>query len=239
MNLRHDGRFLAAPLGSRAFEEAAPPCGSDEWNGSPLGIPVPWGWVVSSSTPCPSGSERIARKCTGRRTLGKRIRPRRPPWPRRKQAHRDGGHLRVPAQVRRRKAVPTLAVLGVQTVPSPRRMGAAGRRPSKRRLRPAPRTLPTESRASRRRRRRPCSRVARRWPRVAGAAVLTTRSRRRRKVLGVPLPKRNGLKVDAQKVTEAITDAAKRTDRIGQRVSRVANGVQDVSETANTAVKKS
>ena len=74
---------------------------------------------------------------------------------------------------------------------------------------------------------------------VAGAAVLAAHSRRRRKVLGIPLPKRNGLKVDAQKITEAITDAAKRTDRIGQRVSRVANGVQDVSETANTAVKKS
>ncbi len=25
MNICHDGRFLAAPLGSRAFEEAAPP----------------------------------------------------------------------------------------------------------------------------------------------------------------------------------------------------------------------
>ena len=74
---------------------------------------------------------------------------------------------------------------------------------------------------------------------VAGAAVLTARSRRRRKVLGIPLPKRNGLKVDAQKITGAITDAAKRADRIGQRVSRVSNGVQDVSETANTAVKKS
>lgn len=74
---------------------------------------------------------------------------------------------------------------------------------------------------------------------VTGAAVLTARSRRRRKVLGVPLPKRNGLKVDAQKVTEAISDAAKRADRIGQRVSRVANGVQDVSETANAAAKKS
>jgi hypothetical protein len=74
---------------------------------------------------------------------------------------------------------------------------------------------------------------------VAGAAVLTAHSRRRRKVLGVTLPKRNGLRVDAQKVTEAITDAAKRADRIGQRVSRVSNSVQDVSETANTAVKKS
>ena len=73
---------------------------------------------------------------------------------------------------------------------------------------------------------------------VAGAAVLTARSRRRRKVLGVPLPKRNGLKVDAKKVTDAITDAAKHADRIGQRVSRVANGVQDVSETANGKAKK-
>jgi hypothetical protein len=58
-------------------------------------------------------------------------------------------------------------------------------------------------------------------------------------VLGVSLPKRNGLKVDSQKITEAIADAAKRADRIGQRVSRVANGVQDVSETANAAAKKS
>ena len=74
---------------------------------------------------------------------------------------------------------------------------------------------------------------------VAGAAVLTARSRRRRKVLGIPLPKRNGLKVDAQKITEAITDAAKRADQIGQRVSRVSNGVQDVSETASAAAKKS
>jgi hypothetical protein len=74
---------------------------------------------------------------------------------------------------------------------------------------------------------------------VAGAVVLSNRSGHRRKVLGVPLPKRNGLKVDAQKVTEAITDAAKRADRIGQRVSRVAGSVQDVSETANATAKKS
>ena len=82
---------------------------------------------------------------------------------------------------------------------------------------------------------------------VAGAVVLSNRSGRRRKVLGVPLPKRkdlplpkrNGLKVDPQKITEAITDAAKRADRMSQRVSRVASGVQDVSETAKTAAKKS
>ena len=74
---------------------------------------------------------------------------------------------------------------------------------------------------------------------MAGAAVLTARSRRRRKVLGVSLPKRNGLKVDAKKITEAIGDSAKRADQIGQRVSRVANGVQDVTETANAVAKKS
>jgi hypothetical protein len=55
----------------------------------------------------------------------------------------------------------------------------------------------------------------------------------------LPLPKRNNLKLDPQKVTEAITDAAKRADRIGQRVSQVATGVQNVSETANKAAKKS
>ena len=73
---------------------------------------------------------------------------------------------------------------------------------------------------------------------VAGAVVLTTRSGRRRKVLGVPVPKPNDLKVDAQKLTEAIADTAKRADRLGQRVSRVATGVQDVSETANAVAKK-
>jgi hypothetical protein len=74
---------------------------------------------------------------------------------------------------------------------------------------------------------------------VAGAVVLNARSGRTRKVLGVSLPKPNGFKVDAQKVTEAITDAAKRADQMGQRVSRVASTVQDVSETANAAAKKS
>jgi hypothetical protein len=74
---------------------------------------------------------------------------------------------------------------------------------------------------------------------VAGATALTAHSRRRRKVLGVPLPKRNGLKVDTQKMTEAIADVAKRADRIGQRVSRVAGGVQATAETANATAKKS
>jgi hypothetical protein len=74
---------------------------------------------------------------------------------------------------------------------------------------------------------------------VAGATMLSARSRRRHKGLGVPLPKRKGLKVDAQKMTEAIADAAKRADRIGQRVSHVANGVQAAADTANATAKKS
>jgi hypothetical protein len=74
---------------------------------------------------------------------------------------------------------------------------------------------------------------------VAAALAVRTRSRRRRKVLGVSLPKTTDFKVDAKKVTEAIADAAKRADRFGQNMSRVASGVQDVSETANKAAKKS
>jgi hypothetical protein len=82
---------------------------------------------------------------------------------------------------------------------------------------------------------------------VAGAAAMNARSNRRRKVLGVPIRKpglklnglrRNGLKVDAQKLSSAVSDAAKRADRFGQRVSSVASGVQQVSETANKEAKK-
>jgi len=74
---------------------------------------------------------------------------------------------------------------------------------------------------------------------LAGAATVAARSGRRRKVLGVQMPTRNGFKTDARKITSAITDAAKRADQFGQRVSRVASGVQNVSETASDAVKKS
>jgi hypothetical protein len=82
---------------------------------------------------------------------------------------------------------------------------------------------------------------------VAGA-VIAARSGKRRSVLGVPMkrsgfsgismPKRSGFKSDARKITGAVTDAAKRADVFGQRVSRVASSVQNVSETANEAVKK-
>ena len=74
---------------------------------------------------------------------------------------------------------------------------------------------------------------------LAGAVALNARSGRR-KVLGVTMPRGNVLKkVDARKIPGAISDAAKRADRFGQGVSRVANSVQMVSETADKAAKKS
>jgi hypothetical protein len=81
---------------------------------------------------------------------------------------------------------------------------------------------------------------------VAGA-ILASKSGGRRKVLGVSmpkhsklsLPKKNGFKSDTQKVTSAVTDAAKRADDFGQGVSRIASSVRKVGETANEAVKKS
>ena len=83
---------------------------------------------------------------------------------------------------------------------------------------------------------------------LAGAAALNARSSRR-KVLGVKMPRADGLKkampkasglkkVDARNVAGTVTDAAMRTDRFAKRVSSVANGVQMVSETADKAAKK-
>jgi hypothetical protein len=73
---------------------------------------------------------------------------------------------------------------------------------------------------------------------LAGAAALKARSRRR-KVLGVTLPRRNPLKkVDARNIPGAITDAATSADRFGQRVSSVAKTVQTVGRTADKAAKK-
>ena len=74
---------------------------------------------------------------------------------------------------------------------------------------------------------------------LAGAAVLNNSRSRRRKVLGVTMPRGNGLKnVDARKIPGAVTDAAKRADQFGQRVSSMARSVQTVSETADHATKK-
>ena len=87
---------------------------------------------------------------------------------------------------------------------------------------------------------------------LAGAAVLNNARSRRRKVLGVTMPRGNGLKnvdglkknvdglkkVDARKIPGAVTDAAKRADLFGQRVSSMARSVQMVSETADQKTKK-
>jgi len=81
---------------------------------------------------------------------------------------------------------------------------------------------------------------------VAGA-VLASKTGGRRKVLGVPMPKRsklslpkkNGFKPDAHKVASAVTDAAKRADSFGQGVSRIASSVKKAGEAADEAVKKS
>jgi hypothetical protein len=81
---------------------------------------------------------------------------------------------------------------------------------------------------------------------VAGA-VLASKTGGKRKVLGVPvpkhsklsLPKKNGFKPDARKVTSTVTDVAKRADDFGQGVSRIASSVKKVGEAADEAVKKS
>jgi hypothetical protein len=78
---------------------------------------------------------------------------------------------------------------------------------------------------------------------VAGA-VVASRSGKRHKVLGiskpkrVPRPKLNGMKPDAETISSAVVDAAKRAEQFGQSVSRVAGSVRDGGETANKAAKK-
>jgi hypothetical protein len=74
---------------------------------------------------------------------------------------------------------------------------------------------------------------------LAGAAALNNARSRRRKVLGVTMPRGKELKnLDARKIAGAVTNGAKRADRFGQRVSSVASSVQTVSETADKAAKK-
>jgi hypothetical protein len=72
---------------------------------------------------------------------------------------------------------------------------------------------------------------------VAGAVVVT-RSNRSRKVLGIPMPANGSIKTDAKKVAGAVNDAAKRADKLGRRVSRVASSVQQMSEAAEEGAKK-
>lgn len=71
---------------------------------------------------------------------------------------------------------------------------------------------------------------------VASAVVLSRAAGKRRKVLGVRMPKRSKLRLP--EIADAVTDAAKRADHLGQRVSSVASSVQKVSETAGEAAKK-
>lgn len=72
---------------------------------------------------------------------------------------------------------------------------------------------------------------------VAGA-IVATRSGKRHKVLGISMPEPNGMKSDARKISAAVVDAAKRADRFGQGVSRVASSVRDAGEAANEVTKK-
>ena len=53
------------------------------------------------------------------------------------------------------------------------------------------------------------------------------------------LPKRSGnLKDGIRSLSKNVSDVAKQADKIGQRVSKTANAVQQVSETADNAAKK-
>ncbi len=72
---------------------------------------------------------------------------------------------------------------------------------------------------------------------VAGA-IAATHSGKRHKVMGVSMPKANGMKPDAKKISDAVVEIAKRADQFGQGVSRVASSVQGVGETANQVAKK-
>lgn len=72
---------------------------------------------------------------------------------------------------------------------------------------------------------------------LAGA-IAATHSSKRHKVMGISMPKANGMKPDAKKISDAVVDAAKRADRFGQGVSRVASSVRDVGEAANEVAKK-
>lgn len=82
---------------------------------------------------------------------------------------------------------------------------------------------------------------------AAGAvAVVVSKNGRKRKVLGVSLPKRSklslpsgkGIRGDVRKAAGAVTEAAKQADRFGQGVSKVASSVQSVGETTGDAAKK-
>lgn len=84
---------------------------------------------------------------------------------------------------------------------------------------------------------------------VAGTLV-ATRSRRQRKVLGVPvgrrggfsvrdlMPSNGGLKTDVRKVAGKVNGVAQQADRLGRGVSRVATTVQNISDGAGKGAKE-
>jgi hypothetical protein len=84
---------------------------------------------------------------------------------------------------------------------------------------------------------------------VASAIVLA-RSTRSRKVLGIPvrsrrrfnvrkfMPAAGATRANAKAVAGAVNDAAKRADRFGKRVSRVAGSVQRMNEAAQEGAKE-
>lgn len=84
---------------------------------------------------------------------------------------------------------------------------------------------------------------------VAGAVIVARSNRGSRKVLGIPMGSRGGLSVrgmmpngsiksDAKKMAGKLNDAAKRADKVGQRVSSVASSVQKISGSAEEGAKK-
>jgi hypothetical protein len=90
---------------------------------------------------------------------------------------------------------------------------------------------------------------------LAATAIATRKARSKPKVLGVELPrrkghgisswtkgislpKRGGMRKQTQRAATKVTGAADAADRIALRLSSVARGVRQVSETANDAAKK-
>jgi hypothetical protein len=76
--------------------------------------------------------------------------------------------------------------------------------------------------------------------------VVANKNGRRKKVLGVSVPKApkphlpsgKGIRGDVRKAAGAVTEAAKQADRFGKQVSKVASSVQNVGESAGDAAKK-
>jgi methyl-accepting chemotaxis protein len=77
---------------------------------------------------------------------------------------------------------------------------------------------------------------------IAARAATNGRSKGRMSKVKDALPKlspdKDSLKGGARNLSQTVSDAAQQADKIGQRVSSVANAIQRVSETADKAAKK-